>query len=239
MEESQQQQQETSQRSSDDGDLTHPTPPLLQLPPEILLHILSFLSLPQRCQLARVCQRLRDMGQDSSMWRSLHIDFRADKGNRQLRRSTQRLQDLLQNKKPKLQHFVFNPGHVFDTFDEDLMNSLLSCAGATLKTINIRLCELPAVRLLFKRLGQCERMREVTVDILPESARWYGPDLLPALCAVKVPESLSVLRLSGYGYSGQMTLGGDWKQLRELEVPGGVTELTFEGRWDQLEVLGV
>ena len=236
-----QQQQETSQHGGDDGDLTHPTtPPLLQLPPEILLHILSFLSLPQRCQLECVCRRLRNLGQDPSTWRSLHVDFRTCKSDLQLR-GAQRLQDLLQRKKPRIQHFAYSAqSNGGGAFSENLMNLLLSCAGVTLETINITRCELPAAMLLFERLGQCGRMRGVMVDSTSVGHVRSGEDaLLASLHAAKVPELLSVLRLSGDGYSGRMTLGGDWRQLRELEVTAAVTGLTFEGRWDRLEVLGV
>ena len=51
--------------------------PLLQLPSEILLHILSLLTLPERVRMSEVCHVLHQLCQDKSLWRVLKVDKHA------------------------------------------------------------------------------------------------------------------------------------------------------------------
>ena len=77
---------------------------MLHLPPELLLHILSFLHIEERCRLGYVCKQLHTASQDPSMWRTVHIASEHDTNCGNLHMDDlNKLVRVLRDKKPGIE----------------------------------------------------------------------------------------------------------------------------------------
>ena len=222
-------------KSQRDADAARTGSPLLHLPPELLLLIISFLSVEERCWLEEVCTRLRDVCRDPAAWRTVLITqptSRAEECADLLVEEASIISAFLEAKKPRIASFTCR----VDGFPLAAMKNLLSHSGSTLKTLDIRCYEEAAI-FLFQHLGQWMKLKTLKVYVHISLDARSSSGLQDALEQAELPSSLEEVVFGEFDLKRDLILDSLWRQLKILAVPI-VSMLTLSGMWDRLECLG-
>ena len=151
----------------DEGAVHSDSPPLL-LPSELLLLILSFLSVEERCRLEEVCTHLRNVCRDPATWRTLFIapldGNDADHADLAVRKMST-VEAFLESKKPRITSFTCQE----PDFSLGAMSSLLSHSSSALELLYI-LYTPSSLLFLFQHLGQCVELKTLSAVLADTSS---------------------------------------------------------------------